>query len=963
MSDLQILIENIRKSISFPETVSPNQMQVYASHYAESCTELSNRMIQCAQQIRTGNITEGIRLAELKPNLTALYLSLDIPEWEEWNEIVSTLGFDVPPPLPVELSKELNEAYLKMSAIEPLLRMHRLHALNGSSIRERLAIIRSIAKKDIENIFWTEDQEKFEKARIKELKKEVQHAIESKDYPAVRSLHAELRASDWLLPPPDEYRGNLVESLLQNYADILMEKFSIFEYDEASDIYSTMQRILASELMNMPLAVGQLIRPAVLWLHETQRQNAMQHKFLRAVADLVHALENDASLPELERLYYVLGNAATQAAMDIPVELEELYQSIVSQHHIRATRKNQLAVALIITACLLLGSLLVLGYIRHHHAEQIAETLASTQAMIDEERIEDMSGMLEHIEKDLPNVAKNPKVFAKMEEMKSLIALDKKRAEDFQRNLSQADGLLGEQPDLTILSQIKKSFLDPAEKLNRTTEEKTAFGVVKRKYEVILQQAIREIDKDFSESLNKISVDLDALGRNSVLPPSEVLNALKELDRRIKKLMLESKGISDEMQAQGKNLESRIANHQADKEHELRLARAKTDLSSAVPNWTKYRNALGKLGTEFSDEEAGYVLKGLDAVEEVAKALEGFATSFSQAAARDYKTLHQASGALKSKYEAATVRISGASSDFFQMGDILENLSKLTPDTRGAFATVESHLKMLSQRDLYPWVDEDMNWYYLTKKPTGAGKYKYVASYRGDEMDYTILASSFNATKIPVTIPYSFAAASLKKIDGIRDDAVAVVGDVMRDLFTREGDEPGIDPILQCVMMDLLITDMSKIDPFFASNFEELHRFVKSGDVERLTTWMDVKSNNTKPQRAKAVLAIKRFPEIQPLIDKTIQDRTVFMAKLDHFHPHFEWVGILLHHDYGGKWYCMSKADSFNYKSGDFYILRPHPVDKTVMPVKIGQANSGKIVLNDNTTSYIPYAPVFWVQK
>ena len=252
MSDIQILIENIRKCITFPETVSPDQMQIHARHYAELCTELNRRMMQCVQQIRAGNIPEGIRLAEMKPNLTELYLSLDIPEWDDWNDIISTLGFDVPPPFPAELFRELNEAYLKLSPLEPLLRLHRLHALNGSPIRERLAYLRAIAKNDVENIFWREDQEVFEKARMKELNHEIQHAIESKDFRQIRSLHAELCASGWIQQPPLEYRRQLTGAVLQNEADLLMEKFSVFEYEEASDIYDRMQQILASERMVMP---------------------------------------------------------------------------------------------------------------------------------------------------------------------------------------------------------------------------------------------------------------------------------------------------------------------------------------------------------------------------------------------------------------------------------------------------------------------------------------------------------------------------------------------------------------------------------------------------------------------------------------------------------------------------------------------------------------------------------------
>jgi len=347
--------------MAFPEIVPPARLQVYARHYAELCTTLNNRMLQCIRHFRVGNIAEGIRLAELRPNLSGVYLSLDFAERNEWIEVVSTLGFDVPPPLPVDLARELDEAYLKMAPLEPLLRRHRLHALNGSSIRERLATIRAIARTDRENLFWVTDQEAFEKVRIKELEKEVQKAIETKNTFQIRSLHQELSDPDWVLPPPAHLQERLTGSVLMDYADSLLEKVARSNVDEAINVYNTMQQVLASKRMAMPSAIQQLIRPAVQWIEKAKQNNHATAHFHHRCTILQSALKRKPSVPvpDLQRLYYDVEQAATQAETEIPDALEDLYRSEVDRVHNADTWRNLLIIAGFAVVCVIIIGIVV----------------------------------------------------------------------------------------------------------------------------------------------------------------------------------------------------------------------------------------------------------------------------------------------------------------------------------------------------------------------------------------------------------------------------------------------------------------------------------------------------------------------------------------------------------------------------------------------------------------------------
>ncbi|MDR2440910.1 MAG: hypothetical protein LBE12_16230 [Planctomycetaceae bacterium] len=570
MNNLQVLIENIRTVMSFPETVLPDQIQTYARDYAECCAECNRRMLQCIQHIRSGNIAEGIRLAEMKPNLTEMYLSLDFTEREEWIDIVSTLGFDVPQPLSDGHLKELNDMYLKMSPLEPLLRWHRLHALNNSSIRERLEILRAIAKVDPENLFWNEDQEKFEKARITELNKEIQNAVTSKNSEQIHALYEELEPTNWLVPPPNEFRQKLCESKLQGYADLLLHYFAAFDYSQASAIYGQIQQLLATNNMAIPSDVERTIRPVVLWLNETQKQTVLQNEFMHCSTVLQQALETESPVSILERLYYALSTAASQAGTIIPPELEELYRSQISDYELRKSRTVKVVVTSIVCLCLLIGSLIAWGLFQRHHSNRVQEILAT-----------------------------------------------------------------------------------------------------------------------------------------------------------------------------------------------------------------------------------------------------------------------------------------------------------------------------------------------------------------------------------------------LKKIDAIHNNAAEVVCELLEKMLSASG----IDPILKCIFLDSFISDLSKIDPIFASNFKRYHEIVQKSGVDMFTNWMDVTSKNTIPQRNLAKAALDRLPDIKEITAKTLKEQSQLKNSIGNIYPQFEWIGILSRKD--GTWNCQTKS-TLNNATGDIYILR-QKVDNTISPIKIGSVSNGKTQIN-TTISCLQCIPIFFKQ-
>ncbi|MDR0610750.1 MAG: hypothetical protein LBG58_11615 [Planctomycetaceae bacterium] len=971
MNNLQVLIENIRMAVSFPETVLPDQIQKYAHDYAEYCTELNRRIMQSVQHIRSGNLAEGIRLAEMKPNLTEMYQTLDFLEREEWIDIVSTLGFEIPQPLSDGQLRELNDAYLKMSPLEPLLRQHRLHALNGSPIRQRLEILRAITKADPENLFWNEDQEKFEQARIAELNKEIQHAVASGNSDQIRTLYNELSNNNWRVLPPREFRQKLCVVMLRDDADNLLRYFAEFDYTQASALYEQIQRFLATNKMTLPPDIERTIRPAVLWLNETQKRYAFENEFMRCSVALQQALETESPLPTLERLYYALSTAASQAETVIPAELENLYRSQISDYEERKARAVKLTVASIVCACLLISGLIAWGLVQRHRSSRIQEVLETLQKIETEKRFDDIAGTIQRLETDSPYLTGQVEIVSIIERLRNLLKEDEERAKDFERYYTQASANLDtpEKPDIYKLQQIKID-VDQAEQLARLPQEKTKFSELKRKFDSllsaqkkILDQAYNEKLAEISDAFNKfrknnsleISDAFNKFRKNNSLPKNEILSQLQNFVQQMETLQKQNENVSPFMKEQGQTVLDSIILYQKKIENEIEQNNAFQNLIKTVPVWEDYKTALKNFITKYPDHpastDAAEVLKELDAVKEVIVPLNNLIEVYSKHA-DDFNSLQKESEEMRERFELLSSKISGSAEALFSEGKILETLSKMKPFTSESFKATEPHLKNLSQRQVYPWVDKE-HWYYLTQKPDNAGNYQYITTLVSEEKTFRIRDNEFSRDKIFSETQYQFSITALKKIDAIQDNVTEVVCELLEKILSANG----IDPILKCVFLDSLISDLSEIDPIFASNFKRYHEIVQKSGVDISTNWMDVTSKNTIPQRNLAKAALERLPNIKGLTATTLKELSQFKNSIGTFRPRFEWIGILSRKD--GIWNCPTKS-TLTGETGDIYILR-QKADNTIQPIKIGSVAGGEIQIN-NTNAYLQCSPVFFKQ-
>jgi hypothetical protein len=365
MADLTNLIEDIRTTLAFSNLASPDKLPDYARQYAEECTKLNERLKQCLPHLRDGNIAEAVRLAGTpSPNVTETFNLLDFENRPDWIDVCESLGLDLPPPLAVGIFQELNDAYLQMASLEPLLKWHRLFARNASPLRDRLTVLRSIAKADSTNTHWQTDQETFEWARIKELGQEIADALAKKDMLQMQELYRELTASGWRIAPPAEYRQKICTAVLEKYADELLRLFSAFDYDSAAAVHQSMQRILSANQMTMPKAIEKNIRAAVQWVQATANEKRDFKQFQEALEELREALDDDSPRQTLENLYFALKNTANQGGQSIPEDLELHYRNRVKDMAKGEQYRDGMTIAAIVGALMLVAALFLYAFIR-----------------------------------------------------------------------------------------------------------------------------------------------------------------------------------------------------------------------------------------------------------------------------------------------------------------------------------------------------------------------------------------------------------------------------------------------------------------------------------------------------------------------------------------------------------------------------------------------------------------------
>lgn len=368
MADYQQIVDRVRAFVGGTDQTRSDAMSEAATAFATLCEEANTRLRRCVDYLHRGLRSEALNLADCHPALLDVVAALDIPEIEQWEQLCAAYEFTRPGRMMIELAQELNEAYAQHQPLEHLLKRHRLLALSRAPIRERLETLRELAAADPANPCWSEDQETFEAARLRELRTELAAAVRSRNSQEIDHLAGEVLQQPWRIELPNDIkevtdrisrsvRAERAIHTLNEMIPKMQSAISENSHRQGKDLIEKWRKIVADADLDVPPGLKAEYQSLRTWVQEHDQQEVSQDAFRTAIAELKVAIDTRGP-EELLRLRY---RAAKDSSYGLPVELEREYHAAISRFNRTRLIERIFIVVMIVGAIGLIVAVLVWG--------------------------------------------------------------------------------------------------------------------------------------------------------------------------------------------------------------------------------------------------------------------------------------------------------------------------------------------------------------------------------------------------------------------------------------------------------------------------------------------------------------------------------------------------------------------------------------------------------------------------
>jgi hypothetical protein len=365
--DYQRIVDDIRSFLQASDQTFSESLRSLAVAYNEACQETNTRLRRCEEFLQKGLRSEALHYAQAEPVLLDVVAALDFPERTEWEQAALGYGFPPPPQLRIETAEALNRAYSEERPLEHLLREHRLQALGGASLGERLGTLRKIAELDGKNPVWSEDMGILEKARLQQIRAGLDDALKRNDNGTLFALWDELQRTPWQVPGTDQIINGVRDDVerrihwrrraaIEDAARELAEAFVVMDERRARPLRDRVNRLNEGAPLAKQDPLWRIVAPALNWLADLDRRQAQEFAYQAALESLEHAFQRGAGDEELQDLYY----AARKFRRGIPAALEERYRQRITGHREESQRKERIILAVTIVCGLLVVATFIL---------------------------------------------------------------------------------------------------------------------------------------------------------------------------------------------------------------------------------------------------------------------------------------------------------------------------------------------------------------------------------------------------------------------------------------------------------------------------------------------------------------------------------------------------------------------------------------------------------------------------
>lgn len=1007
------LAKRVLQTLAHPDSGAEPQQLIdsitdLATEYSEACARVNRLLGRARDYYSTGNMAESMRIIvdfHVEDDYQNLkYDGLD----KRWKEFCLNYGFPVPEPLADHLHQEISGIYQIFepngSIAEMLSRLRALSLLRAP-LKDRLALIRDLARIDQLNPVWKEMASEYEQARDEEIEYRFNTLPKvAESYPEARALLQELTDLSRCSQPSDR----IVKKILA-FTNIENLKRQLDALDKTvnamHDAYREGQREDAERALSewedltrtipqdkIPPQALETVRPIIVWLNELRAQDAKREVLRERIELFREALEDENNPEGIASAYRYVKQEAENCAEVLPSWIEQEYRSSERKTRLKQWRKLTLILSLALLVCTLLAGVTFWRSSVLKEEKEIKDNIDTLTQMLDEyegktkiagdengeesdpvldpdalTRAENFAQQLKSDNPKVANVAAIQELFARIEADKSS---EEKRSENFNKARGIAEQNIADE------EEVPAGVLKDLQTYGKTQEQRNTTNSITRESANIVRNNQKRRDTQYNQNLNDAKEIVKVLN-NTTLPPEQTQELLDQIQGHLDQMeaITREGKVDDRFREAGNAVSDNFDKIKQDFEERKEHDAAFQTITESIGNMPAFLGALKGYANKYRFSPIAADIenspKCFYSYRDVAL-WNSFIDKFGRCPADWEKKSGFAVGINEIKEQITSIP---DSTKIFGTDDENEiDLIKIVESVNvfgGRAVLAKKLMDDFRSCDEECWVwrqppkeDNVCHYYYLTKKPevSSSGEIPYLATRKERGKTEMLPAPVFSQEEINkiVHAPHYAIYQALNRlteneqyIKNSSEWCEAMIS-LLNQLDPGKDDFKIFDPVVKVALIHIVAKTL-KQDPIFADalSFWE-GEILKDPEFDPNTDWIDPENPDLGRKRLVANRILEKL-EAKPITEDSIRlfrARAAKEAKTTV--STYTWVGWL--NKEGGEWKGILKEEP--PVNGELFITVPRKDANTTILVKVGNAVENQVTLFDDTRSFVVGAPI-----
>lgn len=934
MAEYQQVVYEIQSLLALPEVAPSESQRVHrlAQQYSDAVNEVNARLRECDEFLRRGNRDEAVRRSKAEPDLLEAAGTLDFLERQQWNELLDHFQVARPPNLQTEIAEELNASFASVQSDARLMRLHRLYALARRPLRERISVMRQIARARPDEPFWQEDLVTFEKARHEEVPLEIDAAARSGDMKCLARLDQELRSEDWRERPPAaliQRAGQLHKQMrvaaarreLERLADTLNQAHSALDAAAGRQARDAFNHLAPQGISNPGDPLLELVAPAMQWLAEEDRREQEQAEYEAALRTLEKAINSPRVIPhKLERLYH----AVAQHDAGVPERLQRLYEERRRQLAAQEARRKRLRVlaALLVVA----GLAAATWYVAHRRAflAEVQRHKEALAALLDEKKLDEAGQYVEGLKEGAPAVHRAQDIQELCARLAAGMEAEGQRQRDLEQHLAAAKQWGVDEADWETfpgaLEEIEKALAiaKPA--------EQARVEALKQQIEDQQRRLQQRVDRQFADDWKALEGRIKNVDRNSSDEITQRLAEIQEMERRAHvsaELLIPLPAAVERL----KKLNAELAQRQTEKQILDTITKALGDPERFAIALGRYRE---KLPNTSRAEDFASVAQQEVSIWKGVKRWDDLLDRWARVSMTGLSP--QRAGEMVAEADRLSQELSDSGAPIpAEVGFLLPHLKAIAERGAdggpGTVADLEERLKLPAVADLMmvkTTAAAGGERYYFQQKPIDTGSrlsFVYFKTIDLKEMERVRLAKSDIANPVANDV-YDWTSPQARFSAFARDKLAEIQLDnwerTFYEILQSLAADQEIEPILKAQLMQMVLDTACKGSHCFQQAFRKHLDALEGARLDPNANWLVPRDDAAEKARRAAREALQRLPD---LATAGAEAASLYkqLAK-GVAGPRYAWVGWLCDEG-GGNWTCVTNPDGLPKLSGKLVVI------------------------------------------